>query len=695
MHFILWSSIASIYVITIIASTVTPKLPIPKAVKLNMDDFIHFFEFASDIVICYLFYEHHAGLEHYFFLSLFLIMGYQIIVTVITYQKTHKMSCAFYSFFALNPIQRDKLGRYDDLNSWRSVAAVVPFLVLKTWFVVHKKTDVELFTLTSSLFSVLWICYRLHLYDSIGFLDDSLTFTFLMGVFRFCEVTFQLFLLILSHYVLKSHILIWIFVFEAIVIVGVWVIQGDTNSRSNISYAEFAIFQVFTTAPSFVNMTSLLILTISKALKILVIAVFAVINGGFDLAPWELWTLLSFLIAVMITLFPILYKDFNYFDYEAGISENFEYFLLQQKYDDLLWMLDRCVMPTDPALAQRLHAELSMELLALKRYGFNLFGMGFSVSDLLRAGYTIPQLKREGVTCQIFHDSGLKVEHVIGYFTHQEIFESGYSVLECLEADLTLGQLRKGYTLEQICAEGVPMKRMLRDGIKISELRKAGYHALVFKEAGCTLVEMIHGRFSIEELREAGYTITEMLDLGASIRELWEGKYTLFEMRHGGVTLQELKELHLGFRKLRTEYDVRDFRQAGYTIREIANKTRIGGFDARALREGAYKIQELFDIGYTVAELRQGGYDALELRLANFPVRMMQHAGYTGVEVKRAGYQVKDLLEYYSIAELLEQGWTPKEIHDAGVPWGMVVQAGVRTQQFEGSGYQPGEIVNE
>ena len=86
------------------------------------------------------------------------------------------------------------------------------------------------------------------------------------------------------------------------------------------------------------------------------------------------------------------------------------------------WKVERImsVMPTDPALAQRLHAELSMELLALKRYGFNLFGMGFSVSDLLRAGYTIPQLKREGVTCQIFHDSGLKVEHVIGYFTRNK-----------------------------------------------------------------------------------------------------------------------------------------------------------------------------------------------------------------------------------------------------------------------------------
>lgn len=133
--------------------------------------------------------------------------------------------------------------------------------------------------------------------------------------------------------------------------------------------------------------------------------------------------------------------------------------------------------------------------------GSLLLSAGFSVAEMLEAGFYTSHLRIIGCSLASFQASNVPVEDIIqAGFTALEFLECGYTLQQLQKMSFSAGQLKN--------AQRWPL-----------ELRAAGYTATQLKMAGYSLAQ-VREAFSLQELVDAGYTAWVLGKSGFSMKEL-------------------------------------------------------------------------------------------------------------------------------------------------------------------------------
>ena len=125
--------------------------------------------------------------------------------------------------------------------------------------------------------------------------------------------------------------------------------------------------------------------------------------------------------------------------------------------------------------------------------------------------------------------------------------------------------------------------------------------------------------FNVTDLSNVGYTPFDLIYAGFELNEIFTITGTTEQLKlikSYGYSLSELKNLNV--------YSVQQFYDAGFTIDELKNT----GYTAFELRH-IYTISELKTAGYLFNDLSNNGYSINDYLDVNFTLRDLRSIGYT------------------------------------------------------------------
>jgi intracellular multiplication protein IcmE len=196
---------------------------------------------------------------------------------------------------------------------------------------------------------------------------------------------------------------------------------------------------------------------------------------------------------------------------------------------------------------------IGVSITELKRLEFSaseLKEAGCSAKDLLRA-YSYVDIRNAGFGPLVLLDCGWSGDQFAG---------AGFTVHELINAGFGAEQLRRlGPSLLKGFFESdsqLDTKWLLDGGFSASELRQYSFDALKLKNAGCNAYQLKHAGFSAHELRQAGIDAAWLLAGGWKAAELASrvddlAIFSASEMREAGVDAKSLAQLGYTFRDLR------------------------------------------------------------------------------------------------------------------------------------------------
>jgi intracellular multiplication protein IcmE len=354
---------------------------------------------------------------------------------------------------------------------------------------------------------------------------------------------------------------------------------------------------------------------------------------------------------------------------------------------------------SDTAVAKAKAAGVGLE--QIKR------SVGCSAKAMRQAGFNSRQLRVAGYTAHDLSNSGV---------SSQNLLASGYTDAQVKAASLLPGCIDIAELQKAGCAPEA-LSELRRKGVRVEDIKEyngcsagallqAGFSAAALKEAGYTSAALAKAGQSCAQLRQAGSSAQELLNSGiCTENELLAAGFSPEEVAaakiaklSGGYTAAQLRAI-AGIPDA-----LRKARLAGVTASDLH---RLGGFDARTLRNAGYSAKELLDAGFsprdllkagfTEAELRAAGVSANEIRLSkNLPAGLTPRDVRAGccshaaiAKLRKAGVDAHAIHEIagcstralrqggFGAEDLLDAGFTPHELFITGFDCGQLVRNGV------------------
>ena len=115
--------------------------------------------------------------------------------------------------------------------------------------------------------------------------------------------------------------------------------------------------------------------------------------------------------------------------------------------------------------------------------------VGFSASELLATGFTLPVLRDGGFLAAELRKVGLKASDLAkaGY-TPQQLKQGGYTAKNLKDSGFSAAQIKQG-------------------GFSVKVLKQVGFSAAELKQNGCSCAELREGTFSAADLKPLDYTV--------------------------------------------------------------------------------------------------------------------------------------------------------------------------------------------
>jgi len=153
---------------------------------------------------------------------------------------------------------------------------------------------------------------------------------------------------------------------------------------------------------------------------------------------------------------------------------------------------------------------------------------------------------------------------------------------------------------------------LLEEGWNNSEIRKIGYEAKDFLDAGCAVADLMD-LCPAAELKKAGVTTAELIACGWACLGARQSGFELAEMLQVGCSIARL-------------------RNVGWDDLSSAVQLRKMGVDAHRMKLGGWTCCELRAAGFSISTLRQAGFSTLAL--AALPKAMAWQEGRPTTERK-------------------------------------------------------------
>ena len=191
----------------------------------------------------------------------------------------------------------------------------------------------------------------------------------------------------------------------------------------------------------------------------------------------------------------------------------------------------------------------------LEKAGINnipLKDIGLTPSQLRKAGVPLKDLLQANFAIKDLNDVISSEDLTDGSISPLDLFNAGFSIKTLSSYyDIDLKQLIKsGIPITELVKAGVSLKNLIKESVSISELIKAGislndllYYRVSISElikAGVSIKDLIKESVSISELVKSGISISELVNAGVSIIELAEEGFTALELHNQKVSLKNI-----------------------------------------------------------------------------------------------------------------------------------------------------------
>jgi hypothetical protein len=207
-----------------------------------------------------------------------------------------------------------------------------------------------------------------------------------------------------------------------------------------------------------------------------------------------------------------------------------------------------------------------------------------------------------------------------------------------------------------------------------AELKSEGFTAVRLK--------MESLEYSLESLREGGYTAAELRKAqyavsgrlfkmaGYSVSDLLNAEYSLHELYEIGYTLSEIKT---GLEHRHKGVVARQtVDPVLWSIHKICNDlpTLKGlGFSALKLKQLGYMLSDLLE-DFTITEAKDAGYRVQDFVEAGFGLKELKEEGFTARQMAEDGFSAMELLGIgYKVGDIREAGYTDEELRASGGKW--------------------------
>ncbi len=309
----------------------------------------------------------------------------------------------------------------------------------------------------------------------------------------------------------------------------------------------------------------------------------------------------------------------------------------------------------------------------------NLLAAGKSVEELIHAGTSSVKMQEESITIQemivngattlkLIYD-GIAVEALLQTpgvdlaLLHRE----GVAVAHLLQANISLSDCRKHYSLENILKAKPDLTELLNEGIS--------YQQLV--DADVDLSDALSAGLSIAELQAAGISCKQLVDAGVNIQSALDAQLSVADLATAGVTPQQFYDADTDPQALlKTQIPLTDLLAAGFPIITLLDKqpelcknqplTELVAcvVSGKTLVNAGFNHQDLIKAGASVRQLQAANMSIADMVDAKIPTAKLHHAGISYREiVLKSKKDITHLgVDGVSASELLKEDFTVSEL---------------------------------
>jgi hypothetical protein len=304
-----------------------------------------------------------------------------------------------------------------------------------------------------------------------------------------------------------------------------------------------------------------------------------------------------------------------------------------------------------------------------------LFGIWFTITDLLNAGFAAKEIKQIGFTFKDFYNY-YNFEKKFGQDFFRIIVDAEFTpdepklnewdiddvnklinIIIEHKSKYKLGQLKNfridlliavGYTISDLLAEGITRERILQ------EIKYIKYKQDIF-------IQLKSNNFTIDEIIKADYNkiilIPFLIGCGFSIAEFKQAGYSIYELKSSIPVTNfriDYEKWKLGDKQL-DWFTISDFLNAGFSAVDIKiigftfkdffeEYTRRGKNFIKTIIEAKFTKDNLTSSGFTVTKLKTEGFtkDFYTSKSMGFTIDELITEGFTKEDFTNAGFTIED-----------------------------------------------------
>ena len=218
--------------------------------------------------------------------------------------------------------------------------------------------------------------------------------------------------------------------------------------------------------------------------------------------------------------------------------------------------------------------------------------------------YTKAQLIKMGCTKDKFDISSITKDEIDAYnndnITLADLKKAGFSLLEIITFERKNGIINLD-SLKYLKEAGITINEFKNAGLSYKDIYNIGFRADDFKNAGLSYIDIYNIGFRAGDFRNANITATELKNAGLSVYNLGIIGFTCKELKEAGFTVIQIKGTGI--------FKVNDFKDAGYTLRELLD----ADFDLHTFVNADFPISDFLAIGITKDKLIKAGFKKEEV----------------------------------------------------------------------------------
>jgi hypothetical protein len=179
-------------------------------------------------------------------------------------------------------------------------------------------------------------------------------------------------------------------------------------------------------------------------------------------------------------------------------------------------------------------------------------GNSFTLQELFKGGFTIPELKLYGIQLEGFKRDGFEIYHLKDHFDLREFKTARFTPFELLNGGISYPNLKKaGYTIDDF--KDSENTNKINNLYNLYDLFNQKFiNAEEFLSAKIVLTELKRHNISITILRTAGFSFSDIFKAGFSFSDIFKAGYTYGEISPIYKEIHE-KDKDVAFEKMVNE----------------------------------------------------------------------------------------------------------------------------------------------